>query len=285
MTGAARFDKTQRLKATLAERLADALAASGLTQRALASMTGWASSAVNRYCTGKMLPKLDVVADIADITGVTVDSLLGREGASLADDAAALRARVEAARYTPAALASECSMKPAAMAAVLAGRQELTAREACRVAGALGCSVEELFAAPARKGASAPPAMPPRDALEFDEAGEYLERWLAIPGRERPKAGAQQRVAVPEEVWTAVRRRAAGEATTAERVALAALHARAAGATSGVYDAGPGERTVSHTFTMPRSLKRRLSLRAIDAGRGRAENIVDALASHVGLAR
>ena len=55
------------------------LAIHHMTQVRLAEMTYMSTSAINDYVLGKQLPPLEVAATIADIFGVTVDWLCGRD--------------------------------------------------------------------------------------------------------------------------------------------------------------------------------------------------------------
>ncbi len=51
----------------------------GLTQSEVASALGVSSVVYSRYENGKRQPSIDILVQMADIFGVTVDSLLGRQ--------------------------------------------------------------------------------------------------------------------------------------------------------------------------------------------------------------
>ena len=51
----------------------------GFTQSEVASALGVSSVVYSRYETGKRQPSIDTLIQIADIFGVTVDYLLGRQ--------------------------------------------------------------------------------------------------------------------------------------------------------------------------------------------------------------
>lgn len=51
----------------------------GLTQSEVASALGVSSVVYSRYETGKRQPSIDVLIQMADVFGVTVDYLLGRQ--------------------------------------------------------------------------------------------------------------------------------------------------------------------------------------------------------------
>ena len=60
----------------------------GLTQAEVATANGVSSVVYSRYETGSRQPSVDVLVQMADIFGVTVDYLLGRqdiEGSTLSD--------------------------------------------------------------------------------------------------------------------------------------------------------------------------------------------------------
>lgn len=60
----------------LGPRIATARKAKGLTQKELATQLGLATGTVQQYELGKRRPDVDVLKNIADILGVTVDALV-----------------------------------------------------------------------------------------------------------------------------------------------------------------------------------------------------------------
>ena len=64
-------------------RLKEAIAASGLTQRAVAKRLGITTSSLSGYVTGAHEPKLELLVALARLCGCTVDFLLGLEPAAV----------------------------------------------------------------------------------------------------------------------------------------------------------------------------------------------------------
>lgn len=64
---------------TFGERLDTAIRDRGLKQRAFAKAIGVSEVSVSRYISGERIPKLNMVVKMADILGVSIDWLVGRD--------------------------------------------------------------------------------------------------------------------------------------------------------------------------------------------------------------
>lgn len=64
---------------TLAERLFRLRNERGLTQEAAAEAAGVSRVALTRYENGQRMPKMNIVDSLAEVYGVTVDYLMGRD--------------------------------------------------------------------------------------------------------------------------------------------------------------------------------------------------------------
>lgn len=67
------------MQETLAERLFRLRNENGLTQEAAAEKAGVSRVALTRYENGQRMPKMNIVNSLAEIYGVTVDYLMGRD--------------------------------------------------------------------------------------------------------------------------------------------------------------------------------------------------------------
>lgn len=69
------------MKTAFAQNLRKYRKARGLTQTALGKMLHYGSTAIANYESGRNEPSLADLSHLADILGVSVDGLLGRDGA------------------------------------------------------------------------------------------------------------------------------------------------------------------------------------------------------------
>ena len=69
----------RNLNNPFAVRLLQLLDEVGMTQKRLAQLTGLTQESISRYVCGDRIPRADLAMKIADVFGVSVDYLCGRD--------------------------------------------------------------------------------------------------------------------------------------------------------------------------------------------------------------
>ena len=72
------MNRQKQIASTIAWRLSDLRATSGVKQRSIAGLIGTSQSRMSEYEHGETLPSLFSLIKLADIYGVSIDYIVGR---------------------------------------------------------------------------------------------------------------------------------------------------------------------------------------------------------------
>lgn len=119
----------------------------GLSQAAFANELGVSQSAVGNWESGSRQPKLDIIEQISDYFGVSVDSLLGRDedNADYINTTTYIKQRRIAAHIKQEDLAQLLNIDRSTVAKWETGQSFPRTEMLPQLADILGCSINELF--------------------------------------------------------------------------------------------------------------------------------------------
>ena len=134
-------------KGEIGERIALAIAQSGRRAKDIAGALGVTEVTISKYVHGVSTPKNAYLVELARELGVSVSWLLGEGEAAAGEETFPenLRRLMRERKLSQTALARAADVRQSALSAYLAGEGEPSAAALCRIARALGVTMDELY--------------------------------------------------------------------------------------------------------------------------------------------